>query len=81
MIDPEKEGVLRSCEILHMCCNGSMGGVSDQNVSQIAEYLRKRLKHWNPTTLVKDRPYDEAVRQLVECALVSYVLEAGSLDS
>ncbi len=78
--DPEKAGILKSCEVLHMHCNGSAIDLTDAEITAVAEFLRRKLRKWKPTILDKDREYDNAARKLVVAALVGYVLDAGSLE-
>lgn len=79
----EKLGLLRACETLHMACTNTMDGLSEEDLTRLAEYIRSRLLKWDDGRHAYMRPavdrYDRAVYELAQCALTEYITLAGDL--
>ena len=61
-------GVLQLALELHMVANGTLDGVSPQEIKDRERYLCWRLDNWKPSA-ARNQQFDDAVVQVAQAAL------------
>ncbi len=68
-----QERLLKAADDLHSSANGSSERLPPERAFMLWSWMKCRLEDWEPSLTPQCKPYDDAVRRVVELALSPWV--------